>query len=87
MSCLADGNSAPALIVCSSREENPAGVHFLISMHNFPLSLSLSLYKINMAKEVVFGLKELLAYEGNVEEDMALTFQVLSNVISLEFSF
>ncbi|XP_046441617.1 probable E3 ubiquitin-protein ligase HECTD2 isoform X4 [Daphnia pulex] len=26
--------------------------------------------------EVVFGLKELLAYEGNVEEDMALTFQV-----------
>lgn len=41
-------------------------------MHNFPLSL----YKINMAKEVVFGLKELLAYEGNVEEDMALTFQV-----------
>lgn len=44
-------------------------------MHNFPLSL----YKTNMAKEVVFGLKELLAYEGNVEEDMALTFQVLSN--------
>lgn len=44
-------------------------------MHNFPFSL----YKINMAKEVVFGLKELLAYEGNVEEDMALTFQVLSN--------
>lgn len=27
-------------------------------------------------QEVVFGLKELLAYEGNVEEDMALTFQV-----------
>ncbi|KAI9562370.1 hypothetical protein GHT06_013335 [Daphnia sinensis] len=26
--------------------------------------------------EVVFGLKELLAYEGNVEEDMGLTFQV-----------
>ena len=27
-------------------------------------------------QEVVFGLKELLTYEGNVEEDMALTFQV-----------
>ena len=24
------------------------------------------------------GLKELLAYEGNVEEDMALTFQVFN---------
>lgn len=30
----------------------------------------------NTRQEVVFGLKELLAYEGNVEEDMGLTFQV-----------
>lgn len=31
---------------------------------------------LSTSQEVVFGLKELLAYEGNVEEDMGLTFQV-----------
>lgn len=78
MSCLADGSSAtPALIVCSLRDNIRESGRRTFSY--FPCIIFLSLYKINMAKEVVFGLKELLAYEGNVEEDMALTFQVLSN--------
>jgi hypothetical protein len=31
---------------------------------------------LNNLKDVAIGLKELLAYEGNVEEDFCMNFQV-----------